>query len=69
MLSYLPFKDTDDIKHKLDNLKAIYPALVPLQIYAMKEIEMYNTQDVLEKMRDLMKNKDIDAALEVSQNK
>ena len=69
MLTYLPFKNTEDIQHKLDNLKAIDPTLNTLHTYALKEIEIYDTQDVLEKMRDLMKNKELDAALEVSQNK
>lgn len=68
ILSYLPFKDTEDIKHKLSNLESIYPALAPLHTYALKEIEILDTQDVLVKMRDLMKNKDIDSALELTQH-
>ncbi len=68
ILSYLPFKGFDDIKHKLSNLQSIYPPLTPLHTYALKEIEILDTKDVLEKMRGLMKNQDIDSALELTQH-
>ncbi|CAN5158139.1 hypothetical protein BH09PAT2_BH09PAT2_10720 [soil metagenome] len=69
ILTYLPFKDSEDMKHKLSNFKEIFPTFVPLYNYFLDELEKENTQDVLAKMRHLMKNEDIDSALKLTEDK
>lgn len=67
LLSYLPFHDEEDIKHKLGNFKEIYPMFMKLYTYLLNELEKESTKDVLEKMRHLMNNEDVDSAIKLAE--
>lgn len=69
MITYIPFTTDADMKHKLSNFKEIYPIFSPLYTYFLNEVEKNNTQDVLEKMRKLMKNEDVDSVVKLAGKK
>ena len=66
-LKLLPFADENDMLLKLGNYGEEFPLFTKLHVYALGLIEELKTKEVLEKMRNLMKNDDIDKAINLVQ--
>jgi hypothetical protein len=64
-LTFLPFKSYEDMRTKFKILTDTYPAFSEVYLYLLQQIEEAETQEVLEKMRKFMKNKDVDSAINV----
>jgi hypothetical protein len=66
-LSLSPFQTVEDLRNKLQQLSSKYPDFKELEVYEMGKSEEAKTDEVLEKMRGLMKNGEIDEALQLTQ--
>jgi len=66
-LKLLPFADDNDLLLKLGNYGKEFPLFTNLHVYALGLIEELKTKEVLEKMRSLMKNDNIDQAINLVQ--
>jgi len=66
-LKLLPFADDNDMLLKLGNYGEEFPLFTNLHVYALGLIEELKTKEVLEKMRSLMKNDNIDQAINLIQ--
>ncbi|KKQ36547.1 MAG: hypothetical protein US54_C0064G0015 [Candidatus Roizmanbacteria bacterium GW2011_GWA2_37_7] len=64
-LKLLPFADDNDMLLKLGNFGEEFPLFTKLHVYALGLIEELKTKEVLEKMRKLMKDNDIDGAIQL----
>lgn len=62
-LTLLPFESIEDIQDKIQSFGEEFPELGKYTIYVHGEIDELKTQNVLEKMRHMMKNDNIDEAL------
>lgn len=65
-LKILPFADDNDMLLKIGNYGEEFPLFARLHVYALGLIEETKTKEVLEKMRNLMKNDHIDEALSLA---
>ncbi len=66
-ISDFPFNSYEDMRTKFKILVDSYPAFSDIYLYLLKEIEEEETQEVLAKMRNFMKNKDVDSAINIIQ--
>ncbi len=66
-LNLLPFANLDDMKVKFQRYCIKYPSIAGLTVYIMQQMEESKTNEVLEKMRTLMKDNKIDDALKLAQ--
>ena len=66
-LTFLPFHSVEDMRQKLRSMSEQYPSMKELEVYELGKNETAKTDEVLEKMRGLMKNNQIDEALQLVQ--
>lgn len=66
-LKLLPFADDNDMLLKLGNYGEEFPLFTKLHVYALGLIEELKTKEVLAKMRVLMKNDNIEQAINLVQ--
>ena len=64
-LKLLPFADDNDMLLKLGNYGEAFPLFTKLHVYALGLIEELKTKEILEKMRVLMKDNNIDGAIQL----
>lgn len=67
-LALLPFTTPDDIHDKIKSYTEKFESLIPLHAYVVNEIDKNQTHTVLEKMRSLIKNNEIDEAVTLIQS-
>ncbi len=66
-LTLLPFSSDDDVHDKVKSFSEKFEFLSPLHAYVVKEIDQNKTNQVLEKMRNLIKENKIDEAVKTVQ--
>ena len=66
-LTLLPFTSSDDLHDKIKSLTEKFIFLTPLHGYSVNEIDKEQTHAILNKMRDLIKNNQIDEAVKLVQ--
>lgn len=67
-LALLPFTSPDDIHDKIKTYTEKFEYLVPLHGYVVNELDKDKTHNVLAKMRTLIKNNEIDEAVNLIQS-
>ena len=67
-LKLLPFNSVDDVKNKISSYTPEFPFFTFLHKYMSAYDEEQKTAQVIEKMKQHIKNNNIDDALKVAQN-
>jgi hypothetical protein len=65
-MNLLPFKEQNDLKTKIKNFSEKYIIFSPLYITLLKNEETTKMNNLLNKMRSHMKEKNIDEALKIA---
>lgn len=64
-LKLTPFSTLEDMKAKILNFSKVYPVFQPVYITVLKYEDDYEKDHLINKMRKLIKEQDVDGALEV----
>jgi len=67
LLGNLPFISCEDMHEKLKNFTKKYPKFEKIFIFFLKDLEKENTQNLLDKMKYLMKSGKFDESLKLNQ--
>lgn len=67
-LALLPFSSADDLHDKIKSYTEKFMYLIPLHSYVVNEIDKNKTHSILDKMRTLIQNNEIDEAVKLVQS-